>query len=194
MRKFLRKYVLLFAITILIVIAIISTFFVVKDFRNKSKINDVLEKYTNEEIKKQLSDENSNVDDLLLKIDDKTALGIIKIEKIGFEGIVYEGTDLETLKKGVGHFENSPYFDGNICLAAHNYKKFWAELHNLQSGDIVTYTTFLGTRRYMVNNVTNISESDWSLLENTNENFLTLITCIKGKKEQRLCVRAIEIK
>jgi sortase (surface protein transpeptidase) len=38
-----------------------------------------------------------------------------------------------------------------------------------------------------------IFEDDWNLLENTNENKVTLITCIANKRNQRLCVQASEI-
>ncbi len=37
-----------------------------------------------------------------------------------------------------------------------------------------------------------ISETDWTKLSNTTENMLTLLTCVKGKPTQRLCVQALE--
>ena len=176
-------------ITIVIIIAIIATFFIVKYFIDKAKINNVSDVYSSDNVQDRLDNEKDN---LLLQIDGETVLGVIKIEKIGFEGLIYEGTTLNTLDKGVGHFENSSYFDGNVALAAHNSNKFWAKLHTLQNGDKISYISFLGTRQYQVTNVTKISATDWSLLENTDENSLTLITCVKGKPSQRLCVQAIE--
>lgn len=122
-----------------------------------------------------------------------SAIGTIKIPKINFEGKIYEGTSLEVLAKGVGHFDNSPYLDGNVCLAAHNTSKFWAKLKTLKKGDKITYESFLGTREYEVFELSEIEETDWTKLENTNKNVLTLITCVKGNKPKRLCVRAIEI-
>lgn len=44
-----------------------------------------------------------------MQIDGESVVGVIKIEQIDFEGLVYEGTSLDTLAKGVGHFENSSY-------------------------------------------------------------------------------------
>lgn len=116
----------------------------------------------------------------------------IRIPKITFQGEVYEGTTLEVLAKGVGHFDNTPYFDGNVCLAAHNTSKYWAKLKNLRKGDLITYECFLGTREYKVSEISQIEETDWSKLENTEENTLTLITCIKGVRPKRLCVIAKE--
>lgn len=120
-------------------------------------------------------------------------IGNIKIQKINFEGKIYEGTSLDVLAKGVGHFDNSPYLDGNVCLAAHNTSEFWAKLKTLEKGDLITYESFLGTREYVVCEISQIEETDWTKLENTDENMLTLITCVKGNKPKRLCVRATEI-
>ena len=173
------------------IIVIILMLFVINQCRKKSKIDNVIEVYNNENIQKRLNDK-TNKDDLLLQIDGKNVLGVIKIDKINFEGLVYEGTSLEILAKGVGHFENSPYLQGNVCLAAHNTKEFWENLHILENEDKITYISFLGTKEYKVKRIKKISETDWSLLENTNENELTLITCVKGQKTQRLCVTAIE--
>lgn len=124
---------------------------------------------------------------------EKVLFGVIKIEKLGFEGLIYEGTTLDTLAKGVGHFENSAYLNGNVCLAAHNTNKFWSKLHTLENGDKIIYISFLGTKEYEVSTITQISETDWSKLENTDKNILTLITCVKRKPSLRLCVQALEL-
>lgn len=196
MSKQIKKAITISIIVILLIVAIISTFFIIKYFNSKKVIDDVKEIYTEDKIQERLNKDDCNnaieTEDLTIQIDGKTVIGVIKIDKIGFEGLVYEGTTLETLKKGVGHFENSSYLEGNVCLAAHNTNKFWAKLHTLQNGDKITYISFLGTKEYTVNNVTQISETDWSKLSNTEENIITLITCVKGKTSQRLCVQAIE--
>ncbi len=190
MSKRIKKVITISSISVLIIIAIISTFFIRGYLKNKAKIDTVSEIYSDDKVQDRL--EHEPTENLLLQIDDEQVLGIIKIEKIGFEGLIYEGTTLDTLDKGVGHFENSSYFDGNVALAAHNSNKYWAKLHTLETGDKITYISYLGTREYQVKNVTKISATDWSLLENTDENYLTLITCVKKKPSQRLCVQAIE--
>lgn len=196
----LHKKVIIISITVvLIIIATISTFFIVKYFMNKNKINYVYEEYSNDNTQNRLDTENNNIeldstDNLMLHIDGENVLGVIKIDKINFEGLIYEGTSMQTLSKGVGHFENTPYIDGNVCLAAHNSNSYWAKLHTLSTGDKIHYTCFLGTKEYEVSNISKISETDWSSLENTDTNTLTLITCVKGQKNLRLCVQAKEIK
>ena len=195
-----HKKVIIISITVvLIIIATISTFFIVKYFMNKNKINYVYEEYSNDNTQNRLDTENNNIesdstDNLMLHIDGENVLGVIKIDKINFEGLIYEGTSMQTLSKGVGHFENTPYIDGNVCLAAHNGNSYWAKLHTLSAGDKIHYTCFLGTKEYEVSNISKISETDWSSLENTDTNTLTLITCVKGQKNLRLCVQAKEIK
>lgn len=195
-----HKKVIIISITVvLIIIATISTFFIVKYFMNKNKINYVYEEYSNDNTQNRLDTENNNIesdstDNLMLHIDGENVLGVIKIDKINFEGLIYEGTSMHTLSKGVGHFENTPYIDGNVCLAAHNSNLYWAKLHTLSTGDKIHYTCFLGTKEYEVSNISKISETDWNSLENTDTNTLTLITCVKGQKNLRLCVQAKEIK
>lgn len=82
---------------------------------------------------------------------------------------------------------------GNICLAAHNTSNFWKELYTLQKNDVITYTNILGTKNYKVFNSKQIEETDLNCLENTQDNILTLITCVKNVPNKRLCVQAIEL-
>lgn len=195
-----NKKVIIISVTVaFMIIATISTFFIVKYFMNKNKINYVYEEYSNDNTQNRLDTENNNIesdstDNLMLHIDGENVLGVIKIDKINFEGLIYEGTSMQTLSKGVGHFENTPYIDGNVCLAAHNSNLYWAKLHTLSTGDKIHYTCFLGTKEYEVSNISKISETDWDSLKNTDTNVLTLITCVKGQKDLRLCVQAKEIK
>jgi sortase A len=198
MSKRTKKIIIISIIIVLIIIAIISALFIEKYLKNKSNINNVLDIYSIENIQERIDNENTtdetfNTDNLMLQIDGESVLGVINIDKIGYEGLIYEGTSLSILAKGVGHFTNSPYLYGNVCLAAHNTNKFWAKLHTLQNGDKITYTSFLGTKEYEVTEISSILETDWSKLSNTDENILTLITCIKGQKDKRLCVQAKEI-
>lgn len=126
----------------------------------------------------------------------KDVLGILTIEKIGLKATVKEGSTKEILKEYIGHIEETSKYDGNIGLAAHNrFNKYsyFARINELEKGDILIYKTKYYTRRYKVDKIAVIYETDWSYLENTEENKLTLITCIANKEEQRLCVQATEI-
>lgn len=183
-----KLFIIIFTI-LTIILLLVSIVILSNKINNRKTIE-----YVYEILEENNIQENEDTNLVVNLGNTKDIIGIIKIDKISFEGIIYNGTDLKTLDKGVGHFENTPIINGNVCLAAHNNNKFWAKLNTLQKGDKIIYTTLLGTKEYHVNKVTIINETDWSLLENTNENILTLITCVKGKPLQRLCVQCIEAK
>lgn len=108
---------------------------------------------------------------------------------------IVQGTDSAALKKGVGHFEETSIWNGNVGLAAHNRgtNSYFGKIHTLEAGDEITLTTKEGTRTYSVTSVSKISETDNSMLESTSENCVTLFTCVRDQKEYRWCVRAVEI-
>jgi sortase A len=119
----------------------------------------------------------------------------IKIQKINLDAPIIDGVEQEVLRRGVGHFKESSIFNGNVCLAAHNrgYKyNYFQNIKNLEIGDIITYETTYGTKQYKVEINTVIKETDWSYLEDTKENKITLITCEENMKEYRRCIQATE--
>lgn len=120
----------------------------------------------------------------------------IVIQKINVNAPILEGTSKEVLRRGVGHFETTSKWNGNVCLAAHNqgYKyNYFQEIKNLEIGDIITYVTKNGNKEYEVIRNETIKETDLSCIENTNENIITLITCEENKRECRRCVQGKEI-
>ncbi|MBC8577316.1 class D sortase [Yanshouia hominis] len=126
------------------------------------------------------------------------SLGVLTIEKLGVSVNVFESPDqMEAMTKGVAHFSSTSAWDGNIGLSAHNVNfdgsdGYFKNLYALSEGDVIQYKTALGERSYTVKSVGEIDASDWSTLGYTDENQLTLITCISGKPEKRLCVQAAE--
>ena len=52
----------------------------------------------------------------------------------------------------------------------------------------------MGERRYKVTDILEIESTDWSKIEDTKENKITLITCVVNKPELRLCVQGEETK
>ena len=47
-------------------------------------------------------------------------LGRLEIPVLDLSAKIYEGTGSATLAKGVGHFDETSIWGGNVCLAAHN--------------------------------------------------------------------------
>ena len=96
----------------------------------------------------------------------------------------------------VGHFENTSTWDGNIGLAAHNRGypiNYFSKIKELQEGDEIIYKTDFGTRTYHVKTIKIIEDIDWSYLQETNDNRITLITCVENEPSKRLCVQGVEI-
>ena len=122
------------------------------------------------------------------------SLGKIEIPTLGLSVRIYQGTDSKTLAKGVGHFEDTSIWEGNVCLAAHNRgaNSYFGQIHTLNIGDKITLTTKLGTRTYQVTDVSKVSETDRSGLADSGENMLTLYTCVRNQRDQRWCVTAVE--
>ena len=119
----------------------------------------------------------------------------IKIPKINLIANIKEGTDEETLNQFVGHFEETQRQDGNIGLAAHNrgYEvNYFARLRELKKGDEIIYQYKNYNKTYEVIRVLIIKDTNWDILENTEENILTLITCVENEPEFRRCVQAEE--
>ena len=122
------------------------------------------------------------------------SLGRLEIPSLGLSVPIYQDTDSKTLAKGVGHFEDTSIWEGNVCLAAHNRgaNSYFGQIHTLNIGDKITLTTKLGTRTYKVTDVSKVSETDRSGLTDSGENMLTLYTCVRNQRDQRWCVTAVE--
>jgi len=122
------------------------------------------------------------------------AIATLEIPSISFKDIVIEGTTQEALAQGIGLFEHSSILQGNVCLAGHNTTRFFANLKDVKQSDIIKYSSCLGNREYEITTIKQIEETDWSMLEDTEDNRLTIITCVKNQPKFRLCVQATEIK
>lgn len=122
------------------------------------------------------------------------AIGTLEIPSINFKDIVIEGTTQDALSQGIGLFEHSNILRGNVCLAGHNTNRFLVNLKNVKIGDTIKYSSCLGNKEYIVSKIKQIEETDWSMLEDTEDNRITIITCVKNQKNLRLCVQAIEKK
>lgn len=122
------------------------------------------------------------------------AIATLEIPSINFKDIVIEGTSQDALAQGIGLFEHSSILQGNVCLAGHNTSRFFANLKDVKQGDIIKYSSCLGNKEYTISTIKQIEETDWSMLEDTEDNRITIITCVKGQKNLRLCVQAKEVK
>lgn len=121
---------------------------------------------------------------------------LIEIPVISLTANIEEGTSNEIMDRSVGHFEDTAKLIGNVGLAAHNrgYKvNYFENLKKLKEGDEIFYT-YKGTKKkYRVNKLIVIKDTNWSYLENTEDtNVITLITCVENEPEYRRCIQGIE--
>ena len=136
-------------------------------------------------------------DEELGEIIDESILGILTIEKIGLNAKVKEGSTQDILTEYIGHMPETEKYEGNIGLAAHNRGtkfSYFARLNELEKGDKVIYKTKFYERTYIVTKKKVIYDTDWSNLQTTKDNRITMITCIANKPNQRLCVQEVEEK
>ncbi len=124
------------------------------------------------------------------------SIGTVKIPSLDINMKVWEGETNASMKKGLGHYSSTSAWDGNVAMCGHNRgsKYVIGSIKNLEQGDIITYTTIYGARTYAVTSVKIISNTDWSDLQATSDNRLTLTTCLAGHPKSRVCVQAVEKK
>ena len=115
----------------------------------------------------------------------------LKIPIIELEANIAEGTSEEVLNTNIGHFEETSKTIGNIGLAAHNRGydvNYFANIKKLKEGDVIKYKYNSFEKEYIVTTNTIIKDTDWTKLEKTEENTITLITCVENEPQFRRCI------
>lgn len=179
--------IFLFILVLIILVTIVSIFFINKETKSKDydDINQKLEKINNS------SDiENSDI----MELWETNIIGTLEIPSLNLKLSVADDIDDDTLEEYIGHFPSTVLYEGNVGMAGHNSSKFFATLKNIKKGDEIIYNFLLGERIYIVDTITEIQEDDWSYLEDTEDNRLTLITCVRNQPMIRLCIQAKESK
>lgn len=124
------------------------------------------------------------------------ALALIEIPSINISKIVVEGITPKDLRRGPGHFPNTPLPGemGNSAIAAHrtSYDAPFGNLNTIAPDDVIYITTPKGKFAYTVKEVSVVAPDKTSVLANTPQvATLTLITCHpRFSTSQRLVVRA----
>lgn len=124
------------------------------------------------------------------------AVGKISIPAIGVRNYyLWQGATTSSMDRGLGHFTTTSVWNGNVGVCGHNRGAEYVigAIKDLEVGDKITYTTSEGTRTYEVKTVAKIRSNDWSYLDTTWDNRITLITCVAGDDSHRWCVQAVEI-
>ena len=125
---------------------------------------------------------------------------ILRVPKAAIEVPILEGTDDLTLNRGAGHIPGTPLpgHPGNIAITGHR-DGFFRGLKDLTTGDTIevvrrTQAGQAQTDKYLVRNIKIVLPSDTSVLNQTDDSTLTLITCYPfyyvGSAPQRYIVQA----
>lgn len=126
------------------------------------------------------------------------ALTRLEIPSIDVSTIVVEGTTLEALRAGAGHYPQTPLPGerGNVAIAGHRttFSKPFNRIDELGAGDEVILTTPIGRHVYEVLGAPAVVKpNDWTLIDEYPKkgSFLTLTSCHpEGSADFRIVVRA----
>ena len=120
---------------------------------------------------------------------------IIEIPEINLIAEISEGTTKEVMDSFVGHFEETKTEYGNIGLAAHNRGypvNYFQDLKKLKEGSEIIYKHGEFIMTYIVKELKIIENTNWEYLKNTEDNRITLITCVENEPKYRRCIQGVE--
>jgi len=125
--------------------------------------------------------------------------GNIRIPKIGLNMDFVEGVTRDDLKKGPGHYPDTPLPGtiGNAAIAGHRttYLHPFYDTDKLKPGDKILVTTLEGLFTYSVIWQQKVAPTDVAVVDNTLDPELTLTTCNpKYSAAQRLVTRAVLVR
>ena len=72
-------------------------------------------------------------------------------------------------------------------------KEYFDSNYGLKEGDKIIYKCYGFERTYVVTKNLIITDEDWSYLEETEKNTITLITCVENEPMYRRCIQGKEI-
>ncbi len=175
-----------------------TSFIVENNFSNQSLNSDIQFNNNNNTNDKNLNINNTNSVENENSINENVSdFWYLEIPSINLKANIEEGTTKEIMDNYIGHFEETSKSLGNIGLAAHNrgYKNnYFENLKKLKQGDKIIYRYNDFSKIYIVEKHEIIKDTDWTMLESTEENKITLITCVENEPEYRRCIQGIEEK
>jgi len=136
----------------------------------------------------------------LLNLKGDGVMGYVRIPKIDVKLPIYHGTSKETLKKGVGHLQNTSLpiggTDTHAVLSSHTgfpAATLFTDLVKMEEGDLFFLEILDEILAYRVDQVKVVEPSDTSDLYIVQEqDYVTLVTCTPyGVNSHRLLVRGV---
>lgn len=121
---------------------------------------------------------------------------VLRIPSIELEAPVFDGTDKVSLNRGVGHVDGSerPGTPGNVAIAGHR-DSYFRGLKDVLVGEFMELETLAGIDQYRISEILIVDPLDMSVLDPTDVDVLTLITCYPfyyvGYAPDRYIVRGV---
>ena len=124
------------------------------------------------------------------------AVALLEIPKIGVTKTVVEGVGVSDLRKGPGHYPDTPMpgQKGNAAIAGHRttYGAPFYRLNEVEIGDVIRVRTLQGEFDYQVDITHAVRPSQLEVVAPTDEDRLTLTTCDpRFSARRRLVVSAV---
>jgi len=122
-------------------------------------------------------------------------IGLIQIPRVDLSVVVIEGASAKVLRRGAGHIPGTalPGDPGNTAISGHR-DTFFLPLAKVRLHDRITLTTLQGEYSYRVVSTKVVKPSDISVLDQSRDEVLTLVTCypfyLVGPAPDRFIVRA----
>ncbi|HEX2032536.1 MAG TPA: sortase [Actinomycetota bacterium] len=110
------------------------------------------------------------------------AYGVLQIPRIGVNAVVVQGTDIESLKKGPGHYPKTAHpwqRSGAVAIAGHRttYGAWFYNLDRLKRNDRIRLVTDRGVFQYRITRLQVVAPTAVQVLRQTDEPTLVLTTC-----------------
>ena len=109
------------------------------------------------------------------------AIGRIKIDRIGLDAVVLQGTETSSLQKGPGHYKNTPLpgRSGTVAIAGHRttYLAPFRHIDEIQLGDEIRVEMPYAAFTYVMQRHEVVDPSDVGILEPVGYNELVLTAC-----------------
>ncbi|MGG7059297.1 class D sortase [Clostridium nigeriense] len=151
--------------------------------KKQKELQNILEEVINEEPKQLTEEEEEKL------INGYTPIALIEIPSINLSQGLVEGITDDVLQYYLGHFENSakPGEKGNFAVAGHrvsDYSEAFVNLYKTEIGDQIIVKANKKEYIYEITDNFIVSPENVSVLDDTEDATITLVTCTVGAKER----------
>ena len=183
MREKIRRVIGLVLIVVGLAIIVSIVYKKIDTSKKQKELQNILEEVINEESKELTEEEEEKL------INGYKPIALIEIPSINLSQGLVEGITDDILQYYLGHFENSamPGEKGNFAVAGHrvsDYSEAFVNLYKTEIGDKIIVKANKKEYVYEITDNFIVSPEDISVLDDTEDATITLVTCTVGAKER----------